>query len=123
MSSIRFQELLYPWLVIFGNTLECMMIKPTDIKKFIDPQAFVQQVVKAVTTKAVDSLLAAVPIVGENDYVFNPKDPYQGWKEGLLHWYPVGAERGNAGRIKLAGSAFNPIGERTVNCMESLIEM
>lgn len=99
------------------------MIKPTDMKKFITPHTFIQQVVKAVTTKAVDNLLSGLPIVGENDYVFNPKDPYQGWKEGSLHWYPVGSERGNAGRIKLAGSAFNPIGERTVNCMESLIEM
>jgi hypothetical protein len=99
------------------------MLKQTDIKKYVDPQTFLQKVVKAVTSKAVDSLLTELPIVGENEYVFNPNDPYAGWQEGSFHWYPVGAERGNAGRIKLAGSAFNPIGERTVNCMESLIEM
>ena len=99
------------------------MIKPTEIRKYIDPPAFLQEVVRAVTTKHVEALLAQLPVVAENDYLFNPKDPYLGWKEGFLHWFPVGGERGNAGRIKLAGSPFNPIGERTINAMEALIEM
>jgi hypothetical protein len=99
------------------------MIKPTDLRKHVDPAVFVKNIVEAVTTKRVEALLAQLPVVGVNDYVFNPKDPYQGWKEGMFHWYPVGGERGNAGRIKLAGNPENPIGERTINAMEAMIDM
>jgi hypothetical protein len=99
------------------------MIKPTDVRIHIDPKLFIKEVVIAVTTQKIDALLAQLPIVNENQYLFNAKDPYAGWKEGALHWYPVGGERGNAGRIKLAGSPINPIGERTINGMEALLEM
>ena len=36
---------------------------------------------------------------------------------------PVGLDRGNGGRIKLAGEPMNPLAERLVNGMESLIEL
>ena len=44
------------------------------------------------------------------------------WQPGHLHWIPVGKDRGNGGRIKLAGEPMNPLAERLVNGMESLIE-
>lgn len=99
------------------------MIKPVDIRKHVDPDKFIQEVLTAVTTKRVDALMAELPIVEDDAYIFNPKDPYQGWKEGFFHWFPVGGERGNGGRIKLAGDPMNPIGERTINGIEALIEM
>ena len=46
-----------------------------------------------------------------------------GWQPGKLHWIPVGMDRGNGGRIKLAGEPMNPLAERLVNGMESLIEL
>jgi hypothetical protein len=99
------------------------MIKPSDLRQHVDPQTFSAEIVAAVTTKKVAALLDQLPIADEGEYMFNSRDPYAGWKEGAFHWYPVGGERGNAGRIKLAGSPINPIGERTVNAMEALIEM
>jgi hypothetical protein len=62
-------------------------------------------------------------IVPEPDYRFNAKRPCESWQEGKLHWYPVGADRGNAGRIKLAGAPENPIGERVINAIEALLEL
>lgn len=99
------------------------MMKPADLRRHIDPDAFAGEIMESVTTKKVMDLLAQLPIADENAYSFNPKDPYAGWSEGKFHWYPVGGERGNAGRIKLAGSPINPIGERAINGMEALIEM
>ncbi len=40
-----------------------------------------------------------------------------------LHWVPVGRDRGNGGRIKLAGEPMNPLAERLVNGMEALLEL
>jgi hypothetical protein len=40
-----------------------------------------------------------------------------------LHWVPVGLDRGNSGRINLAGEPTNPIAERLVNGMEAIIEL
>jgi len=38
------------------------------------------------------------------------------WQPGSLHWVrPVGRDRGNGGRIKLAGEPMNPLAERLVN--------
>src|SRR5262249_53990389 len=45
------------------------------------------------------------------------------WQEGKLHWYPVGGLLGNQANIKHAGAPENPIGERTVNAFEALIEL
>jgi hypothetical protein len=99
------------------------MIKPTDITKYIKDDQFLGATTDAITAKAVEELMAPLPIVPEPEYRFNAKTPWDTWQEGKLHWYPVGGDRGNAGRIKLAGSPENPIGERTVNSIEALIEL
>lgn len=96
---------------------------PFDLGKFVKPDAFLAQALKATSVVALQLLLKPLPIVGEQDYLFDPKNPALGWKNGFLHWYAVGRERGNAGRIKLAGKPENPIAERAVNAMEAIIEM
>lgn len=96
------------------------MIKPTQIAEQV---RFIQTAARATSSKAIRDLLTSLPIVGENDYSFDEMNPERGWREGYLHWYPVGRDRGNAGRIKLAGSPENPIAERTINAMEALIEL
>jgi hypothetical protein len=88
-----------------------------------DPEAFLSALLKATTVETIRAILGRLPIVDEVSYLFDEDNPAKGWREGHLHWYPVGGERGNAGRIKLAGEAENPIAERTVNGMESLIEL
>ena len=88
-----------------------------------DATAFLEQAVRAFTAESVDKLIARLPTVGDDEYVFHPGNPSDGWRQGCLHWYPVGGERGNAGRIKLAGAPENPIAERTVNSFEAIIEM
>jgi hypothetical protein len=97
-----------------------MPVKVTEIK---DSERFLHAAVAATSSKAVRDLLASLPIVPENQYAFHESDPERGWREGFFHWYPVGRDLGNAGRIKLAGSPENPIAERTINAMEALIEM
>lgn len=99
------------------------MIAATDISQHVDAREFLVTATRALHSQSVESLLKRLPIVSEDDYVFRPEDHSAGWREGLLHWFPVGAERGNAGRIKLAGSPENPIAERTVNAFEAMIEM
>jgi hypothetical protein len=96
------------------------MIEPTEIP---DQAKFLRGAITATSSKAVRDLLSSLPIVAENEYAFNELDPERGWREGHFHWYPVGRERGNAGRIKLAGAPENPIAERTINAMEALIEL
>src|SRR5438132_10657349 len=95
----------------------------TDITKIVDPTVLLRSTLQAISTKAVEELLRGMPIVPEPEYRFNAKHPSETWQQGKLHWYPVGADRGNAGRIKLAGSPENPIGERIVNSVEALIEL
>jgi hypothetical protein len=99
------------------------MLKPADLRKHVDPNVFIREIQNAVTTKRVEALLSQLPIVGENQYVYDTNDPYKGWQEGKYHWVPVGLDRGNGGRIKLAGDGVNPLGERAINGMEALIEM
>jgi hypothetical protein len=98
-------------------------IKPTDIAQFVDGTTLLKDTFAAITTEAVDRLVASLAVVPEPNYRFNAKAPWTTWQEGKLHWYPVGADRGNAGRIKLAGSPENPIGERTINSIEAIIEL
>ncbi|MBV8126713.1 MAG: hypothetical protein JO114_03500 [Planctomycetaceae bacterium] len=98
-------------------------VKATDIMKFVNAEKLLKATLTAITTQAVDALLAPLPIVPEPEYRFNPKSPSDTWQEGKLQWYPVGADRGNAGRIKLAGAPENPIGERIVNSIEAIIEL
>lgn len=54
---------------------------------------------------------------------FNEECPEEGWQPGFFHWIPVGRDRGNAGRIKLANQPVNPIAERAINGMEAIIEL
>jgi len=98
-------------------------VKTTNIADFIKPEAFLKQATEATTVKAITSLLAQFPIVDENTYAFDSNNPTSGWIEGKFHWIPLGKERGNAGRIKLATRPEGPIAERTINGMEALVEL
>ena len=76
------------------------------------------------STLQVESIMADLPIVPPEEYQWVSADERSSpWKPGHLHWVPVGADRGNGGRIKLAGEPMNPLAERLVNGMESLIEL
>lgn len=88
-----------------------------------DDVDFARTAVSATSTKAVRDLLTRLPIVSEHEYQCDPAAPERGWRPGRFHWYPVGGDRGNAGRIKHAGQPENPIAERTINAMEALIEL
>lgn len=98
-------------------------MKTTNIADFIKPEQFLVQAVQATTVKAILSLLNQLPIVSEHDYTFDVSNPSNGWVEGKFHWVPLGKDRGNAGRIKLATHPENPIAERGINAMEALIEL
>ena len=87
------------------------------------PINFITAALRAMTVSDVEGLLAQLPITAEDEYTFDPSNPTSGWRPGNFHWIPVGAERGNAGRIKQANQPVNPIAERTVNGMEAMIEM
>lgn len=81
------------------------------------------QILGARSTAQVETLMAALPIVSPDDYQWVSADERSApWKPGHLHWVPVGFDRGNGGRIKLAGEPMNPLAERLVNGMEALIE-
>ena len=98
-------------------------MKPTSIADYIKPVAFLKQAVQATTVKSITSLLSQLPIVDENEYAYNSGNPDKNWIEGKFHWIPLGKDRGNAGRIKLASRPEGPIAERTINGMEALIEL
>jgi hypothetical protein len=78
-------------------------MKITNIADFIQPMEFLAQAVQATSVKAITSLLNQLPIVSEDEYTFTASNPEKDWVEGKLHWVPLGKDRGNAGRIKLAG--------------------
>lgn len=99
------------------------MIQPTPLSKSVKPADFIAQALRAVTSADVEAVLAQLPITPEDRYVFNEEEPEAGWVADNFHWIPVGRERGNAGRIKLANQPVNPIAERTVNGMEAIIEL
>lgn len=81
-------------------------------------------ILNASTTDAVTRILKTLPIVDPEDYHLDYGGKIYGeWRDGYLHWLPVGMERGNGGRIKLAGKPTNPIAERLVNGQESAIEL
>ncbi len=98
-------------------------MKPTSIADYIKPVAFLKQAIHATTIKSITSLLSQLPIVDENEYAHDSSDPTKNWVEGKFHWIPLGKDRGNAGRIKLASRPEGPIAERTINGMEALIEL
>jgi len=99
------------------------MIETTKLNCIVDSEAFLKKAITAVTSTDVESLLAVLPIVPDDRYVFAPAQPSSSWVEGKFHWMPVGKDRGNAGRIKLAHNPINPIAERLINGMEALIEL
>jgi hypothetical protein len=72
----------------------------------------------------IKAALTELPIVDADDYQLDFDGKRIGtWKRGHLHWLPVGLDRGNGGRIKLAGEPVNPLAERLVNGMEAIIEL
>lgn len=76
------------------------------------------------STAQVEAIMAGLPIVPSEQYQWlSAKERSAPWQEGKLHWVPVGRDRGNGGRIKLAGEPMNPLAERLVNGMEALIEL
>jgi hypothetical protein len=80
--------------------------------------------ISARTTADAERIMGRLPIVDSATYFFDPDgNPTAHWKPGFLHWVPVGAGRGNSGRIKLAGEPTGPIAERTINGMEAIIEL
>ena len=98
-------------------------IRQPELPPDVSPEALLGDSVAATASGAIERILEKLPIVGEEQYMFDRADPAKGWKEGSLHWYPVGGERGNSGRIKLASKPTNPIAERTINAMEAVIEL
>ncbi len=76
------------------------------------------------STAQVEAIMAGLPIVQPEQYQWLSDAERAGtWQPGKLHWVPVGRDRGNGGRIKLAGEPMNPLAERLVNGMEALIEL
>ena len=89
----------------------------------LDQPHLLSLLLQAKTTADVKSLLKSLPVVDEAAYTWTNSEPATGWQPGRLHWVPVGRDRGNAGRIQLAGEPYNPHAERLINGMESLIEL
>jgi hypothetical protein len=84
---------------------------------------FLRATLNATTIPAVEALLNQLPITDSNVYHHEDENPEKGWVDGQFHWIPVGRDRGNAGRIRLAGKPIYPLAERLVNGMEALIEL
>lgn len=98
-------------------------MKIADILRTGKPETFLKDVTQAATSAAVETLLQKLPIVDEHAYQFNEKDPSVGWKEGYLHWVPIGFRRLNAGQVSLAKRPVAPLAERLINGMEAIIEL
>lgn len=98
------------------------MIEPTTIKPK-DPAEFLRRMASAATSADIEDLLKELPIREVNEFDFDANAPERGWRPGLLHWVPVGRDRGNAGRIKLANRPVNPPVERAINGMEAMIDL
>lgn len=82
------------------------------------------RVLNARSTTQVDAIMSGLPIVPPEQYQWLSDTERSGtWKPDHLHWVPVGRDRGNGGRIKLAGEPMNPLAERLVNGMEAQIEL
>jgi hypothetical protein len=99
------------------------MVKPTAFPGSVGPIDFLRNTLNATTIPAVDALVAQLPVTDVNCYHYDDENPERGWVAGNYHWIPVGRDRGNAGRIKLAGKPVYPLAERLVNGMEALIEL
>jgi len=95
----------------------------TDLGEFVDAEGFLRKALCALTSKDIEILLEQIPIVSEQEDTYCSEISQSEWHEGKFHWIPVGRERCNAGRIKLANNPINPIAERLINGMEALIEL
>src|SRR5262245_13660472 len=94
-----------------------------DATSLLDSPHLLKTLLSLRTTVAVVKLLAELPVADDTAYVWHDTDPAKGWQVGKLHWVPVGRDRGNAGRIQLAGDPYNPSAERLINGMEAIIEL
>jgi hypothetical protein len=92
-------------------------------RDYIFSLEFANRLLDTKTIAAVESLIVDIDPVDPEAYGWNQRDPGKGWQPGKLHWIPVGRDRGNAGRIQLAGEPHNPPAERLVNGMEAIIEL
>jgi len=99
------------------------MVEPTQLPPHVNAVQFLSRLVTASTMASVDGLLAGLPITPEGEYSFDEDHPERAWQQDRFHWMPVGGDRGNAGRIKLANFPVNPIAERLINGMEAIIEL
>lgn len=99
------------------------MVEPSSLDTHVRPADFISKAIKASTSRDIEILLSQLPITPDDQYSFDEEHSDTAWQPGRFHWIPVGRERGNAGRIKLANQPVNPIAERTVNGMEALIEL
>jgi hypothetical protein len=99
------------------------MTEPTLLAHHVKPSDFLAHALRATTSSDVEALLSQLPITPIDAYTFNEERPGDGWEPENFHWIPVGRDRGNAGRIKLANQPVNPIAERAVNGMEAIIEL
>lgn len=100
-----------------------MKIPPFRLEQSCEPRAFLREALAATTVATVEALLSKLPIVSENEFYYNIDDPTAGWREGQLHWIPLGRDPGNAGRVRLATRPENPLAERAINAMEATIEL
>src|SRR5713226_9256500 len=98
-------------------------MKATSLSDLIKPVDFLKQAIAATSVARIALLLKQLPIADEHEYSYDLQKPEKGWTEGKFHWLPLGKDRGNAGRIKLVSHPENPIAERSINGMESLIEL
>ena len=65
---------------------------------------FLRRLLAARSRDGVEDILSRLPIVPSERYQWDYNDKREGeWTPGHLHWLPVGLDRGNGGRIKLAG--------------------
>lgn len=95
----------------------------TDLSKHVNAEDFLKQLTQTRTVAAVEQALKGLPIVDEQAYLFDEKEPTKGWKEGHLHWIPLGRKRGATGQVTLGKGPVPPLAERLVNGMEALIEL
>ena len=99
------------------------MTKQVDFPSNVGTKDFLTALTNSFTTRAIEELIGKLPITDVNSYQFDPDAPETGWQPGRYHWLPVGRDRGNGGRIRLAGKPIYPPAERLINGMEALIEM
>lgn len=93
------------------------------LEKLVNPVAFLREALAATNVAKLEAVLKHLPIVPEKDFYYDVDNPTAGWKQGYLHWVPLGRDPGNAGRVRLAVRPENPLAERAINSMEALIEL